>query len=381
MNRSMYPTLVRRGLLCLLCAALILSAPMAWADQGAEESAAQALRDFTVPGDDAQPEYDYTTADGAAVRQKFNNILDMYEAMCRTMKMSDELATLAESRVYLNVLSDDHLSALAPALPELTRWGATATALTAQLRQAEERGDMYGADAASDTLPMVDYWEPKFPCVFGPLSTEAMVVALEVMQAANLVWGVLEHVCGVTIAGFNVEYVCIFVGAPVFFVAQAVYENMKFCADDQVESHITTTYDRTAHLHDDLSDVQGAIDSMMTIIEKMLEDQSRDLHMQIEINLAGHGVHPHAIAMFQLPAILGGYLDTARTIVMTTIETMRTHGESVNQAELKLAMGDEQYAMGHYKDAYWRYSQAYRYATRAHSCVTGENNDGLLADD
>ena len=103
--------------------------------------------------------------------------------------------------------------------------------------------------------------------------------------------------------------------------------------------------------------------------------------MQIEINLAGHGVHPHAIAMFQLPATLGGYLDTARTIVVTTIETMRALGESVNQAELKLAMGDEQYAAGDYKDAYWRYSQAYRYATRAHSCATSENDDGVLSGD
>jgi len=105
------------------------------------------------------------------------------------------------------------------------------------------------------------------------------------------------------------------------------------------------------------------------------------LYMQIEINLAGHGVHPHPIAMFQLPATEGGYLDTARTIVVNTIETMRVLGESVKQAEMKLAMGDEKYAVGDYKGAYYRYSQAYRYATRAHGCMTAENNDGLSVGD
>ena len=88
------------------------------------------------------------------------------------------------------------------------------------------------------------------------------------------------------------------------------------------------------------------------------------MRTRIEINLAGHGDHPHPIAIFQLPAQYGGYLELARDIVQETINEMIAAGENVHQAQQFWDRGNTEFSSGHYKKAYDLYSQSYNESTK-----------------
>jgi hypothetical protein len=89
-----------------------------------------------------------------------------------------------------------------------------------------------------------------------------------------------------------------------------------------------------------------------------------NLRNRIEINLGGHGTHPHPIAIFQLPLQFGGYLELARDIVQETIDNMLAAGENVYQAQMFLSRGNDEFTASHYKKAYDWYSKSYDEATK-----------------
>ena len=84
------------------------------------------------------------------------------------------------------------------------------------------------------------------------------------------------------------------------------------------------------------------------------------LRLQIEADLSEPGNHP--VALFEVPASGGGYLDLTREIVVDTIAKMQTAGQGVGNAQAHLAAGDAARAAQDYKDAYADYGKAYRAA-------------------
>jgi hypothetical protein len=84
------------------------------------------------------------------------------------------------------------------------------------------------------------------------------------------------------------------------------------------------------------------------------------LRLQIEADLSEPGNHP--VALFEVPASGGGYLDLTRSIVADTIAKMQTAGQGVGNAQAFLAAGDAARAAQDYKGAYADYGKAYRAA-------------------
>jgi hypothetical protein len=92
-----------------------------------------------------------------------------------------------------------------------------------------------------------------------------------------------------------------------------------------------------------------------------LDDQADlDLRLKIEENLGGNT----PIALFELPASQGGYIQLARTIVDETITKMLAAGEKVRNAPVSLAKADTLIAAQRYKAAYEKLMAAYRDASR-----------------
>jgi hypothetical protein len=85
-----------------------------------------------------------------------------------------------------------------------------------------------------------------------------------------------------------------------------------------------------------------------------------DLRLKIEADLSEPGNHP--IALFEVPASAGGYLNLTRSIVADTIAKLQTAGQSVGNAQSFLDAGDAALAAHDYKSAYADYGKAYRAA-------------------
>jgi len=131
----------------------------------------------------------------------------------------------------------------------------------------------------------------------------------------------------------------------------------------EIAEHVETleTFDLDVGSYKRLEYIHAEIDTFRTDFKNWT---TLSIRTRIEINLAGHGDHPHPIAIFQLPAQFGGYLELARDIVQETIEQMNAAGENVYQAQLFWGRGNNELIAGHYKKAYDLYSQSYNEATK-----------------
>jgi hypothetical protein len=149
------------------------------------------------------------------------------------------------------------------------------------------------------------------------------------------------------------------------------------CLSNVAFARTTANLNRLEHVHGDLEIAQDTSDEVISNLRQhrmeFAEWTALSMRTRIEINLAGHGEHPHPIALFQLPQQYGGYLELARDIVAETITNMTAAGEHVGNAEKWLAKGDEDVSSASYKRAYEYYAKAYRDATRVGS---GHDDDG-----
>ncbi len=89
--------------------------------------------------------------------------------------------------------------------------------------------------------------------------------------------------------------------------------------------------------------------------------QTLSVRLQIEESLT-EPPSP-SIALFALPASQGGYLETVRDIVTSTVVNELAAGQTVNgDAQGKLADGNDALAAGNYELAFKLYAEAYRHA-------------------
>lgn len=126
-------------------------------------------------------------------------------------------------------------------------------------------------------------------------------------------------------------------------------------------AEVSASYLRLDHLNEDIEIAQDSINSHIADFQVW---KAFSLRTRIEINLSGHGDHPHPIAIFILPAQHGGYLELARDIVQETISNMLTAGENIYQAQMFFNRGNEELLAGRYKKAYSWFSKSYTEATK-----------------
>ncbi len=105
-----------------------------------------------------------------------------------------------------------------------------------------------------------------------------------------------------------------------------------------------------------MSMVAGNAADVSSVHAKQLED----LTVRLEIETALQQGLPYG--SLYLPAANGGRLEVVRTIVSETIQRVLDSGESANQANAKLAAGDDQLKDRHFKQAFRLYSEAYKAA-------------------
>lgn len=86
--------------------------------------------------------------------------------------------------------------------------------------------------------------------------------------------------------------------------------------------------------------------------------QALSTRAEIERNLATPSTGP-VVAMFALPAVQGGLLETVRDIVTATIASELAAGQSVGQAQTDLAAGNAALTAMNYETAYRAYASAY----------------------
>ena len=110
--------------------------------------------------------------------------------------------------------------------------------------------------------------------------------------------------------------------------------------------------------------VNTKLDSANTKLDNLaitVSDQGAlNLRLHIEEDLSEPGAHP--VALFEVPASGGGYLDLTRSIVEDTIAKMQAAGQGIGPAQAFLAAGNAAVGAHDYKTAYADYGKAYRAA-------------------
>ena len=87
--------------------------------------------------------------------------------------------------------------------------------------------------------------------------------------------------------------------------------------------------------------------------------QTLQIRMEIEANLARPTYTSYAVALFQLPAAFGGFLEVAKSIAHDAVAKQTAVGHGNANAAGDLQAGDNAFAAGHFKLAYQNYSKAY----------------------
>lgn len=148
---------------------------------------------------------------------------------------------------------------------------------------------------------------------------------------------------------------------------------------DDVQVRVTDTQLGVDDLETRVSDVEQSVDDLRievqdladttAVLSRTLDDfvdstQSFEaLNLQILIEADLEQQDEPAVSLFQLPASVGGFLELAREIVVSTIEANRSAGLDVGSASEYAAEGDLRFNAGAYRDAYQLYREAYHRAT------------------
>src|SRR6185437_417058 len=97
-----------------------------------------------------------------------------------------------------------------------------------------------------------------------------------------------------------------------------------------------------------------------TLIANLNTFKDLQLRMEMEQNLdSNQGEGP--IALFQLPAAFGGYLEVVKSVVTETLAKEAAVGNPSPKAMIYLTQANAAFTAGTYKTAYQLYRKAYTY--------------------
>ena len=209
----------------------------------------------------------------------------------------------------------------------------------------------------SDSFPEAHYFYPEK--IRKWLGNPVVVVAANVLAAyfegfQNMMVDIGDQDLELVGEGGNLSLPVRFVPTKLKKITSLLKVLINHIASDASRAENSASYVREEHIHGDIEVLDGKFEEWRTL----------SIRTRIEINLAGHGDHPHPIAIFQLPTQFGGYLELARDIVQETINNMLAAGQNVHKAVMYHSRGNDKFAAGEYKKAYRYYSKSYREATK-----------------
>jgi hypothetical protein len=127
-----------------------------------------------------------------------------------------------------------------------------------------------------------------------------------------------------------------------------------------VQNAVTSISNSFTNVLNAIANVQTSVNTantnILTLTANVAANNSLNIRLHIEADLASPGNHP--VALFELPAAQGGYLELDRSIVADVIQKTGASGQSTGNAQAFLASGDELRAAGKFKEAYAAYGKA-----------------------
>jgi hypothetical protein len=146
---------------------------------------------------------------------------------------------------------------------------------------------------------------------------------------------------------------------------QATSMDLQTRASDLLSSIGTPTDQATYSGADPSGTANGLANTIDTRQDTALANTAslQTLSVRLEIEEALSGTPKPSIALFALPATQGGYLETVRDIVTSTIVNELAAGQRINgDGEEDLATANDYLAAGKYQLAFQFYAEAYRHA-------------------
>jgi hypothetical protein len=248
------------------------------------------------------------------------------------------------------------------------------TALSAARMKLSSRTGPTGSDSLPDATfnyePLIREWLGAFGVQIAAKELAELITRVtEMVDAAG------DQTFVIVGEGGNVKGAVGWPTAIVRLLTGMAKELVAHVDNDITSGFVKGSYNRLEYVHNQivtLDDKVDVLDGKVDVLDgkvNVLTSEFRDyrtlsIRTRIEINLAGHGDHPHPIAIFMLPAQFGGYLELARDIVQSTINNMIAAGENVHQAMVWLTRGNNEFSAGRYKKAYDNYGKSYAEATK-----------------
>ncbi|MBI1764024.1 MAG: hypothetical protein HYR56_21575 [Acidobacteria bacterium] len=275
-----------------------------------------------------------------------------------------------------------------PGFPDLS----ILKAAVIEQQQVMARAFAQSATKAAQFSPTDPFPGAQYSLNLCPLNPQPPEVAYSVgfaLLAAELVRELAQRACNQTILAFvfggNFKIVCVISDA-VYFALKVAYFPIKFCDDDTVGGNLKGANLRAEYVHNQLdysiandNANTAALSTQMTNAENHIVTndnnnkaalssqtatfQALTLRTAVERNLAADPTTVAAVGLFQLPASRGGYLESARQIVIDTYNAQLASagaGVVVYDPSSDLALGASFTAQGKYREAYYYYRKAYR---------------------
>lgn len=208
-----------------------------------------------APNASAQTGWDAgTPANIQAYRSNFEQLLGQYEEIFLQMANARGLELIQQAREALGAVTSESL--VDTGVPDLSAAVSAAAALAEQLRDASTAGPADLAAPASGGFPGAP---PILADCNNILHDSAFTLgALIAWQALRAIIAGAEFVCLESILGVNTSLVCV----PLVVAADAAaipFELADFCAGEEDSALLAGSFDRLAHIHDDLAAAQTAI--------------------------------------------------------------------------------------------------------------------------
>jgi len=333
----------------------------------------------------------------ANLEQYRNDLLAIVRAqketaiMLRQERATNELLDpVLEQLSNLRVLNDAPPNY--PGVPDLTGLKAAVIGL----QQATARALTNGAGRAKNYVPTDPFPDSVYSTNLCPLNQVDMAQPAEVafyagaaLLAAEIVKDLAQRGCEQTILAFvyggNFKLVCI-VTDHVFAAARIAFYPIAFCDNDVLYGDLKGSNNRTEYIKDQLAFSinndnanKAALSTQMTNAENHIVSndnnnkvalsnqtsafQSLTVRAAIERNLAADPANIAAVALFQLPASQGGYLELVRQTLIDTYNAQLAAagpGVTIYNPANELSLGATFTAQGKYREAYYYYRRAFR---------------------
>ncbi|HEX9004349.1 MAG TPA: hypothetical protein VGB07_30830 [Blastocatellia bacterium] len=262
-------------------------------------------------------------------------------------------------------------------------------ARSVELRRKEmaQRQQRLTAAKAAGTYPG-PFPEPEYTtsiCPANPQPAEALFAAGLIFLIADLVKSLAALACDQTILGFNGALVCLVTEA-IFGAASFAFFYVEFCDEDTSGAGINVSYDRAEYIKDQLEfSIQNdnankaMLSTQLTNAENHIVTNDNNnnaalssqaasaltltTRIAIELNLASNLTTDAAVALYQLPASRGGYLEIVRQTLIDTYNAQVAAagaGVTVYNPSAELSLGATYTTQGRYREAYYQYRKGYR---------------------